>query len=90
MIAEFFITLGTTISIWFANLWPDFTPPDWVAGFPGRVNSLLASLSGVGVWADWGYVIGVVGFVLVVYVSGFVIKFGRWVWSLIPIVGGGG
>lgn len=89
MIAEFWINLGTSISIWFASLWPEFTPPAWVSGFPDRVNSLLASLSGVGVWAEWGYIAGVVGFVIVVYISGFVIRFARWVWSLIPLVGGG-
>ena len=90
MIVEFFIQLGTAIGTWFASLFPVFTPPEFLTSMPDKVNAIFASLSGVGVWADWPYLIGIVGVVIVVYSSGFVVKFARWVWSLIPFVGGGG
>ena len=90
MIVEWLLAVGADMSEWFANLWPDWTPPVFITEFAGNLNSLLADLDGVAVWADWGYILAIVGIVLATWGITFAIKILRAIASYIPFFGGAG
>lgn len=89
MITEWLMGVGGTIATWFITLFPQGEVADFVLTMDDKVNSILAGLSGVGVWADWAYIIGVVGVVLAVWVIGIAVRVVLTLWKLIPVVGGG-
>ncbi len=90
MIVEWLVGLGANISAWFASLFPDWTPPDFLVHLDTQVNGVLANLTGVGVWADWSYILVVVVGVLTVWVTAAIVKLARAVASYIPFFGGAG
>lgn len=91
MIVEWLIGLGAIVSDWFASLFPtDWEIPPFLAGLDETVNDILANLSGVGVWADWVYIIGVVGVVLALWATALLIKVARAVAAHVPFFGGAG
>lgn len=90
MITEWLFSLGMVLSDWFAGLFPDWDPPVFLATFDTQINDLLSKLSGVGVWADWTYILVVVSAVLAAWALGFVIKIVLRIAAFIPLVGGAG
>lgn len=90
MITEWLISVGAAISDWFVSLLPTDPPPAFIQNFNSMMNSLMSNLSGVSVWVDWAFVLGVVGVVLAVWVTGFGVKFVRAVAAHIPFFGGAG
>ena len=90
MIVEWLLALGADMSAWFAGLQADWTPPVFLTEFATNLNSLLADLNGVGVWADWAYILAIVGIVLATWGITFAIKIVRAIASYIPFFGGAG
>lgn len=90
MITEWFISIGTTIATWFANLFPDWTPPAFLVNLGDTINSTVSNLSGVAVWVDWGTEMTIAGVVTAVWISTFGVKIVRALASYIPFVGGSG
>jgi hypothetical protein len=90
VITEFLIGVGTSVGSWFASLWPSWTPPAFLTDLSTTVNGLLANLNGVGAWADWGFIFGVVAAVLLVWVFSAAVKLIRAVASYLPFIGGAG
>lgn len=90
MIAEWFLNLAVTVNNYLAGLFPDWDVPDFFTDFDATVNSLLASLSGVAVWADWAFILTVVSAVVIVWAFAFLVKLARAVLAHVPFVGGSG
>lgn len=90
MITEWFLQLTSTVVSWFWSLWPDFTVPDWIATLDDKANVVLDMVSGVAVWAPWGYLIGVAVLCLGTYFVCMLLKYGRAIASYIPFFGGAG
>lgn len=89
MIVEWLMKLGTDLAAWFVSLFPQGDAPDFVLTLDDKINGLLANLGGVGVWADWPYMIGVVSVVVGIWAIGFAVKAVLTLWKLIPVIGGG-
>ena len=91
MITEWLMSIGVLVSNWFASLWPtDFQVPDFIVNLDTMINDILANLSGVGVWADWVFILAVVGVVLVVWLLALGVKVLRAIAAHIPFFGGAG
>jgi hypothetical protein len=90
VIVEWLIFVGASISEWFASLFPVWDPPEFLVTFDDQLNGIMANLSGVGVWADWVYILIVVGVVIVVWGFSLLIKLARAVAAHIPFFGGAG
>ena len=78
------------MNIWLAGLFPEWEIPEFFAEFDATINSLMGSLHGVAVWADWAYILVVVSSVVFVWGFAFIVKLARAVAAHIPFVGGSG
>lgn len=78
------------MSNWVASWFPTDDAPSWLAGADDTVNGVLDNLNGVGVWADWVYILVVVGSVVGIWVIGLLVKLARAVAAHIPQFGGAG
>lgn len=90
MITEWFVSIGCHIAAWVGSLFPDWTPPDFLVHFSDTVNAILANVSGLGVWADWVYIIICVSAVMLVWGVSFGIKLVRAIVAHVPFFGGAG
>lgn len=91
MITEFLIGVGVAIANWIATLFPqDWEPPTFITELDTTVNSVIANVDGMAVWADWAYILAVVGVVVLVWGIGLSIKLARAVAAHIPFFGGAG
>jgi len=91
MIVEWFISIGVNMSAWFSSLFPDdFEVPPFFAGFDDQLNSVFSNVDGMGVWADWLYILAVVGVVILVWGIGLLVKLARAIAAHIPFFGGAG
>lgn len=90
MITEWFVQLSFTVSGWVAGLFPDFEIPQWMLDSRGAMVGFLESMSGLGVWVDWGALALCVGAVAAAYGIGILIKLIRVGISHVPFFGGSG
>lgn len=89
MVSEFFVNLGVTISGWIAALFPPLDIPAEIQDSIDGLYGFLDSASGLGNWFPWSILATMLGLAVVWFLAVFGIKLLRWVWSLIPVVGGG-
>lgn len=90
MIIEWLLGIGATVSNWFASLFPVWEPPEFLATFDDIVNDVLQNVGGIGVWADWVFILVVVGAVVSVWLIALGIKVIRAIAAHIPFFGGAG
>lgn len=90
MIIEWLVTVAAGASGWLGDIIPDWTPPDFLIGFSGLFNDLTANIGGLGVWADWGYIIGIVTVVISVWGITLLVRVARALGAHIPFFGGNG
>lgn len=90
MIVEWLISLGATVSNWFASLFPVWDVPEFLVDFDATLNDVLGNLSGVGAWVDWLYILLIVTAVMAVWGIALLIKVARAVAAHVPFVGGAG
>lgn len=90
MVTEWFIWIGMTVARWFVGLFPEGSPPEFLATVDDKWNSVTAGASGIGVWVDWTYVLVVLTAVLGVYVITFGVKVALKIVAFIPFFGGSG
>lgn len=90
MIVEYLIQFGTMIVSWFTGLFPPDPLPEFLTSLDTKINDVFSIVGGMGVWADWVYIIGVVSSVIVIWLIGLLVKFIRSFATSIPFIGGAG
>lgn len=90
MIVEWWFSLTIGVNVWLASLFPAWDAPAFLVDFDNTVNGVMSNLSGVAVWADWVYILVVVGAVILVWGIAFVVKLARAVVAHVPFFGGSG
>jgi hypothetical protein len=88
MIVEAIISVFASLADWFLGLLGDAEPPAWITDISSTLLGFIAAGSGLGVWVPWAFMAVVTGVVLLVWSSGFLVKFVRWCIGLIPTMGG--
>lgn len=90
MISEWFLDTSASFTEWLADLFGEWTPPEFMSDPQGVLGSLLAMFVGLGGWVDWT-VLGVcLTAVIAAFVVGFTIKLVRAVVAHVPLFGGAG
>lgn len=91
MIIEWLVGVAMGIATWFTGLFAtDWEVPTFLSGLDNTLNSVFANISGVSVWADWGFIIAVVLVVVSTWAVGLSVKVVRAIASHIPFFGGSG
>jgi hypothetical protein len=88
MIVDAIVGLGVGLLTGLLALLPDVEPPD--------LSGAVAAIDGIAAYTGWlnkyfpvAEAITILGIVVTVYTGMYVVKFLLWVWSKIPVIGGG-
>lgn len=90
MITEFFIFLALGVASWFVGLIPQWEIPAEFTNLDNQINGFLTQFNELGAWVPWGVLIACVAIALGAWVLAFGIKGIAWLYSQVPVFGGGG
>lgn len=89
MIIEWLLDVALSVVEWVIGLFGQDAPPDWLGQIAGLLGTLFAAVAGLGVWVPWALVITVFGGLMLLWLTGFLIKGVRWLLSWVPVLWGG-
>lgn len=91
MIVEWLTSVGASIGEWVAGLFPVLDIPTELENLDSSVNSFFETYgAGMGAFANWPLVFGLLALPLVVWVGGLLIRALRAALAHIPFIGGKG
>jgi hypothetical protein len=88
MIVDAIINATMAILQGLLDLLPDVTPPD-LTGAVQAIDGIAAYTGWLNKYFPVTEAVALLATVLTVYTGMYVIKFALWVWSKIPVIGGG-
>ena len=90
MIVEWLTSVGSSVAVFIAELFPVWEPPEWFTDVGPQIQGLLAGADGLGVWVDFNLAGVIAGAVVTTYLVSFGIKLFLRAGSHIPQFGGAG
>lgn len=89
MITEAIVGAFFTAVTWILDLLPDWTPSADVVGLDNTVNDWFGQFTGIGAWVPWPLIGIAIALVIGAAIFNVAARLVLWIYSLIPVFGGG-
>lgn len=91
MITDALLTIVTAPLVLLLSAIPHFTEPSWLSdgSLASNASALGSQMSGFAYWIPWGALLQVTATVFTVFALVVSARLGLWLWSKLPVIGGG-